>query len=310
MIVGLLIMSALVAGVAVGEDACACGDILSTMMQRIERMDSTINIIARQDIETRVNGRFGQAFSEVDGKCSSESPVSSLPIGSVQGIPSDVSGEAICSLYCRATDGCIAFNFLETPTSDGTQCQLFTGPSSECTDSTASCRYFVMNGEDGGCGSIKKTEGCRDGYTFNESTGSCYRFSNYGLTWDEAASDCSSDRPESHLVFTESAEEIDYLLAMTPVTDINQVWWTGGIGSPSGSTFVWKSDRYTTVKDDTQERWCPGKPDNVVDGSCIGVVLRLNSDSNWCQIQAGLDDAACSDRPRFICEYELTNIGY
>jgi hypothetical protein len=56
MIVGLLFMSTLVVGVAVAEDACACAEILSTILQRVARIESTVNLIAKhEDIETRVD---------------------------------------------------------------------------------------------------------------------------------------------------------------------------------------------------------------------------------------------------------------
>ena len=90
----------------------------------------------------------------------------------------------------------------------------------------------------------------------------------------------------------------------------NEAWWTGGIGedSPSGSTFVWNSDRYTAVKNVTQNGWCPGQPNSVANGgNCI--MLLLNSWS-YCEIGAVLDDYPCTTLLCFICEYELTNIGY
>jgi hypothetical protein len=128
--------------------------VVVAMTSHRSAADTTMqDSINRQILESKVNSRVSLPFDELIGQCAAGvTPTVSLPLGQIIGLPDGVTGPAQCALYCHDLDGCTAFNFVDKPAADGSQCQLFSKTVGSCSASSdGSCRFFKMQGKFSGC---------------------------------------------------------------------------------------------------------------------------------------------------------------
>jgi len=113
---------------------------LDMLKAQQDELKAVISLMARENLESAVDDRGTGKFVR-SSTCASDAPTTSLPLGDVQGIPGGVSGPARCSIYCQDLSGCLAFNFRNKPTSDGTQCQLYTKAPATFA-ATSDCQFY------------------------------------------------------------------------------------------------------------------------------------------------------------------------
>jgi hypothetical protein len=192
-----------------------------------------VDLFLSQHLESAVNPRVKQTFDEVtkDGStfCASGEPAVSLPLGTVDGVPSGVSGPARCALYCQNTDGCNSFNFLSTALSDGTQCQLFKTASTECAENKTGCRLFEATGSRQSC---RKTSD----FIYFPGSNAYYKPILESLNWDEAQDKCQEISPFSHLAVFDSMSEFDEVTNYLKTLPTKPVW---DCTSNAGYSYDW-----------------------------------------------------------------------